>query len=292
MDISLNNRRILIADDDFNNVQVILTFLEGISDQVLYAPNGKVACSLARSEKPELIIMDWQMPVMDGLEAIRELKSDDDTKDMTIIVATGVMTTAENLKEALDAGAVDFLRKPFNPVEFKARTESALRIKHQHEVIKDMLEQEKKYVEQALEHKKRELTSMAVLDHQKNSMLNEMLEQINKLDRLTNHVYATDIKAIERQLKEQLDLGKSWDGFKIHFEETHDGFFEKLDQEFPGLSLNERKLCAYIKMGMGNFEISQMTGSSDAALRKAINRMKKKLELGPEDEVRKFLFDY
>ncbi len=288
----LKDITLLVADDDYTNVDIILTYLKGLTDDILYAPNGNIACELASKKQPHLILMDWQMPKMNGMEAIKVLQEQSDTKDIPIIVATGVMTTAENLQEALDAGAVDFLRKPFNPIEFKARVASALRIKQQHETIQEMLIQEKEYVQKELDHKERELTSMAVFDHQKNALLNSLLEQVGRLDRITNHVYATDIKSIEKQLKSQLDLGKSWDTFKVHFEEMHAGFFEKLDQSFEGLSLNERKLCAYIKMGMGNFEICQMTGSSDAALRKAINRLKKKMDLGAKDDIRNYLFNF
>ncbi|MEO9853718.1 MAG: response regulator [Reichenbachiella sp.] len=289
---NLKNISLLVADDDYSNVEVIMSYLKGQTDQVYYAPNGKVACDLAGKKRPDLIIMDWQMPEMTGIEAIRCLKSSPETEEIPIIVATGVMTSAENLKEALDEGAVDFLRKPFNPIEFTARVTSTLRIKRQHEIIKEMLIKEKDYAQEALEHKQRELSSIAVLDYQKTTLLKELLDQVERLDRITNYVYATDIKSIEKQLKAQLDLEKSWNTFKIHFEETHAGFFDKLDENFPELSLNDRKLCAYIKLGMGNFEISQMTGTSDDSLRKAINRLKKKMELGPKDDLRKFLFAF
>lgn len=289
---NLKNISLLVADDDYSNVEVIMSYLKDQTDQVYYAPNGKVAYELASKKKPDLIIMDWQMPEMTGIEAIKCLKSSEDTKEIPIIVATGVMTSAENLKEALNEGAVDFLRKPFNPIEFRARTESALRIKQQHEFIKEMLIKEKNYVQEALEHKQRELSSIAMLDYQKTTLLNELLGQVERLDRITNYVYATDIKSIEKQLKVQLDLEKSWSAFKVHFEEIHTGFFDRLDNDYLELSLNDRKLCAYIKMGMGNFEISQMTGISDDSLRKAINRLKKKMNLGPKDDLRKFLFAF
>jgi len=292
MDNALTNIKILVADDDYNNVDVIISFVSDHTDQVFYAPNGRIAYALAKKQLPDLILMDWQMPEVNGIEAIRMLKADEETKDIPIIVATGVMTTVENLQEALDSGAVDFLRKPFSPIEFRARSAATLRLKQQHETIKQLIEKEKVYIKDQLEHKERELSSMAVFDHQKNVLLKDLLQQVARLDRITQHVHATDIKAIEKQIVSHLDLDKSWNSFKHHFDEINPGFFAKLDKEFELLSLNDRKLCAYIKMGMGNFEITQMTGSSDDALRKAINRMKKKMELGPKDDIRKFLFDF
>ena len=288
----LNDIKILVADDDYGNVDVIISFVSEYTDQVFYAPNGRVAYELSKKKSPDLILMDWQMPEVNGIDAIKMLKADEATKDIPIIVATGVMTTVENLQEALDAGAVDFLRKPFSPIEFRARSAATLRLKQQHETIKHLLEKEKVFIQQQLEHKERELSSMAVFDHQKNVLLKDLLQQVSRLDRITNHVHATDIKSIEKQIVAHLDLDKSWNNFKHHFEEINPGFFGKLDKEYDSLSLNDRKLCAYIKMGMGNFEITQMTGSSDDALRKAINRMKKKMDLGPKDDLRKFLFEF
>ncbi|MDW3191121.1 MAG: response regulator [Cytophagales bacterium] len=292
MEDILKDIRLLVADDDYTNVEIILTYLEGITEHLHYASDGERACSLALKKTPDLIIMDWQMPKMDGIEAIKVLQSQEATSVIPIIVATGVMTSSENLQKALDAGAVDFLRKPFNPIEFKARVSSALRIRNQHQTIQQMLVKEKAYIQSNLEHKERELTSMAILDHQKNALLNSLLNQVSRLDRITSHVHATEIKSIEKDIRSQLDLSKSWETFKVHFEEMHQGFFEKLDKQFEGLSLNERKLCAYIKMGLGNYEISQMTTSSDDAVRKAINRLKKKLNLGPKEDIRNFLFGF
>ena len=274
--------RILVADDDYRNVETILAIIDNSVDEVFYAPNGKHAIEITLEEKPDIIIMDWEMPIMNGIETIKEIKQNEDISEIPIIVATGVNVEDSNLKEALDAGAVDFLKKPFSKIEFEARMKSAIRIQTQHDTIQQMLKD-------SIDHKQRELTSMATLDYQKNTLLNQLLNQVERLDRLTNFVYATDIKNIQKQLKSHLDLDRSWDGFKTHFEEVHSGFFEKLDATFDSLSLNDRKLCAYIKMGMGNFEISQMTGSSDAAIRKSINRLKKKMNLGPEDDLRDFL---
>ena len=285
MNEHFNHIRILVADDDYSNVEIVLSVIDEFIEEVYYAPNGQVAVDLAKQEQPDVIIMDWEMPEMNGIEAIRQLKRIEDLKAIPILVATGVKTTDQNLTEALEAGAVDFLRKPFSPIEFKARVASAIRVHRQHETILQLLKD-------SMEQKTRELTSMATLDFQKSALLNELLEQVGRLDRITNFVYATDIKDIQKQLKSQLDLDKSWDSFKIHFEETHTGFFEKLDRTFDSLSLNERKLCSYIKMGMGNFEICQMTGSTDSTLRKAINRLKKKLDLGARDDIRKFMFDF
>ena len=67
--------------------------------------------------------MDWQMPVMDGIEATKQLKLNDTTKDIPVIISTGIMIDSSDLSAALIVGAVDYLRKPFDEIELIARVE-------------------------------------------------------------------------------------------------------------------------------------------------------------------------
>lgn len=283
---------ILVADDDPNNVEVILQFLEEKPDEVIYAPNGEKAIELARTENPDLIIMDWEMPVMDGIEAIKHLQADPETKDIPVIMATGVMTESRNLETALNAGAIDFIRKPFDRIEFSARVRSILRIKEQNERIKELLVSEKNLMSQTLEHKERELTAMAMYDHQKSELLHKLLEEVKRLDSITNQIYTLEIKEIRKQISSYNDLEKSWNKFKIHFEDVHPGFFDKLGQIHEQLSPNERRVCAYLKIGLDNSEIARLTNVAGSSVRKALNRLKKKLELGPSDDLRNFILHF
>ena len=78
---------------------------------------------------PDLIITDWFMLQMNGLEFIKKIKSNPETKDILIMVATGVMTAANDMKVAMEAGATDFIRKPIDEIELLARTNSMMQIK-------------------------------------------------------------------------------------------------------------------------------------------------------------------
>lgn len=121
-------KKILIIDDQPENLEAIADcFSEYKLDyKVFKAPNGKIAYKLAVSRLPDLIITDWDMPEMNGIELIKELKSNVITRDIPVIMCTGVMTTSENLKTAIDAGAVDFIRKPIDKIELIARAHSML----------------------------------------------------------------------------------------------------------------------------------------------------------------------
>lgn len=131
---------LLIVDDEPDNLHGMYQALGAISNQhnIIKATNGQVALKLAKKHLPDLIITDWEMPEMDGIELIRELKAHRYTQDIPVIMATGVMTSSENLQTALDAGAIDYVRKPIDPVELRARMGSVLRLSESFREIKKL----------------------------------------------------------------------------------------------------------------------------------------------------------
>lgn len=135
----MNKDRILVVDDDPHNLRVIVGYLKEYRDiyQVLQATNGKIACQVAKKVLPDLIIMDWEMPVMNGIEAIKELKNDEQTKNIPVIMATA-LTASEKLQEALETGAVDYIRKPVEKVELIARIDSILKLSKSYKEIKEI----------------------------------------------------------------------------------------------------------------------------------------------------------
>ncbi len=297
------NKKILVVDDDPSNLEVILDFVAGTNQEIIYAPNANTGLELVKSECPDLVIMDWEMPVMNGIEAIRLLKADPETEEIPVIVATGVMTQSRDLSQALEVGAVDFLRKPFDPVEFRARLSATLRLSESYREIKrkneeiskqrdqiiELSTREKQLLEQQLEGKERELSSSALFDFQKNELLNNLLKELERLDIVTNRMYAPDIKKISRQIKGASDLDKSWNNFKLHFDEVHPHFFDIVNKKFPGLTNNEQRTCAYLRIGLGNKEIALLTNVESGSVRKALTRLKKKLGLPPEQDLREYV---
>jgi signal transduction histidine kinase len=142
---------ILVADDFPENVQIIADALKdtSITHKIIRAPNGKVLCDLALKRVPDLIITDWEMPEMDGIEAIQHLKKNDITKDIPVIMCTGIMVTSQSLKYALDSGAVDYIRKPIDSIELQARVYSMLKLADSYQTIKEQnttLEQQKEEI--------------------------------------------------------------------------------------------------------------------------------------------------
>jgi CheY-like chemotaxis protein len=110
---------ILLAEDNKANVQTIGDYLEDKGYAMHYATNGLVALKTAREIRPALILMDIQMPVMDGLAAIREIRADAAIKDIPIVALTALVMPGDR-ERCLAAGATDYMSKPVSLKELVA----------------------------------------------------------------------------------------------------------------------------------------------------------------------------
>lgn len=131
-----------MAADDNNSVLLFVSAVLSTLDQkpeIVTATNGEEALRIAIERTPHVIIMDWEMPVMDGLTAVRQLKATPETAEIPIVMLTGVAGDGdeEMVRMALDAGAMDYVTKPVGPTELIARVESALRISLSTRALRD-----------------------------------------------------------------------------------------------------------------------------------------------------------
>lgn len=129
---------ILVVDDERTNREVIVNHLKtaGKDYKFLVANDGQNGLAIAEVKIPDMIITDWDMPNMNGIEFIRRLKLLESTRDIPIIMATGVMTSSEHLDLALSVGASDFVRKPVDKIELLARTNAILALSDSFKTIK------------------------------------------------------------------------------------------------------------------------------------------------------------
>jgi len=132
---------ILVADDERSNLEIILNhFVESDEDYtVIAAPNGEIACKLAVTRQPDLILMDWNMPVMSGMEAIDKLKSDPATQNIPVLMVSA-RSSADDFQQALNKGAMDYIRKPVDSIELLARVKTALRLYDNYKEIERLKE--------------------------------------------------------------------------------------------------------------------------------------------------------
>jgi len=132
-----NTYKILAVDDNPTNLRVISQLLKELGVEILKAENGFEALEIAVKEQPMLILLDIMMPEMDGYEVCKRLKTDKETKDIPVMFITAKFDS-ENVVFAFEAGAVDYVVKPFNPAELIARVRTHLDLKIYQEQLKKM----------------------------------------------------------------------------------------------------------------------------------------------------------
>jgi DNA-binding response OmpR family regulator len=120
-------KKILVIDDLPENVFLLQDRLENEGYEVITAYEGKSGLNKAISEQPDLILLDIMMPDITGLDVCKKLVSNEETSHIPIILVTAKIE-AEDIKEGLEAGAFDYIKKPFNRIELLARVKSALKL--------------------------------------------------------------------------------------------------------------------------------------------------------------------
>ena len=126
--------RILVVDDVPENVRLLEAVLTPRGYDVLTASDGLAALELVESEQPDLILLDVMMPGLDGYAVCTRLRADEETAVLPVIMVTS--SIGQEKTKAIQAGADDFIPKPFNHDELLTRVRSLLRIKRYHDTIK------------------------------------------------------------------------------------------------------------------------------------------------------------
>lgn len=267
---------ILVIDDESSNVSYITDILEKQNYELLAAFNGKMGFEIAVNKLPDLILMDWDMPVMNGLDSLRLLKKNDSTKQIPVIMISGIMTTTKNLSVAMEAGAIDYIRKPIDEIELIARTRSMLMLLG--------------YYKETLNLKSRELMSFALKDLRNiefvgkiQESLKILIEQNIHIDKIKNEL-GTIVAKISSELK-----SISWNQFETRFKEVNPRFFEQLSSSHPNLSPAEIKLCAFLKLNFSTKEIAALTSLSADGIKTSRARLRKKLNIVSEDNLVAYL---
>jgi len=134
------NFTILLVDDSAFNLKVLADTVEECGYKPVLATNGKQAFEFINIEKPDLILLDVMMPEVDGFQLCIQLKENPGLKDIPIIFLTAKSKT-EDIVKGFEVGGVDYITKPFNVVELRARMSTHLEAKISHDEIKRCNEQ-------------------------------------------------------------------------------------------------------------------------------------------------------
>lgn len=130
---------ILVVDDTETNIDILIELLSDYN--VAVALNGERAIKIANKKNIDLILLDIMMPVMDGYETCKRLKSNDKTKDIPIIFITAKVDE-KSIENGYDIGGIDYITKPFKPRELIARVKTQLKLKSLIDNLEKRVEEE------------------------------------------------------------------------------------------------------------------------------------------------------
>lgn len=135
--------KILIADDNEPNCELLDAYLDEVDCEVEMAVDGQDALAKVVSFQPDLILLDVMMPKLSGFEVCRKLKDDPETRSIMILMVTALNELGD-IERAVEAGTDDFLSKPVNKIELVKRVQNMLKLKD----IRDENERLRLYIEQ------------------------------------------------------------------------------------------------------------------------------------------------
>jgi DNA-binding response OmpR family regulator len=122
-----NNRPLVLVADDEEDILVLVSFrLDRAGCEVLTAANGEEALNLIREHRPDIAVLDVRMPKLTGIEVLRHVRSDAEVGDTPVILlSAGVQE--DSISQGLEAGANEYMKKPFSPDDLAARIEALVR---------------------------------------------------------------------------------------------------------------------------------------------------------------------
>ena len=143
LSVSAEKPRILIADDNEPNVELLEAYLNGLEVETAIAVDGQDTLEKVAAFKPDLILLDIMMPKLSGFEVCKQVKSNPATQGIMVLMVTALNELGD-IERAVDAGTDDFLSKPVNKMELLIRVENMLKLRS----VTDEVERLRRYIEE------------------------------------------------------------------------------------------------------------------------------------------------
>ncbi len=236
--------KVLIVDDDKENVDLIAYFLKPQNYQIITAHDGVEALRLVESENPDIILLDIKLPKMDGFQVCERIKKNHYSRFIPIIMITALKDLKSKI-QSLEAGADDFISKPFENIELLTRVKSLLRIKKYHD---------------ELERKNKEL-------EEKNKALMRMDQFKEELNHLIVHDMKNPIFVIQGNLQ-MLTMGM--DDSMAHLKK----YVSRIDRSTQNLLRMVMNLIDITKIESGSMSLKLELASLNDVLEKSIQKLK------------------
>jgi DNA-binding response OmpR family regulator len=274
----MSRHHILIVDDNPYSVSLVSVVLsKNMECELSVAFDGASAIKKAQEVVPDLILMDWQMPGIDGIRTIELLKGDERTSQIPVIMIT-CLSEKSDLEKAFNTGVVDYIRKPFEAIELMARVKSVL--------------QTNDYHKQMIEAQKREVAAVSLRNIQNEEFRHKYISELKQVKNLLKSDPDAVLPYLDRIINElNQDFSESsWNQFESRIKDTDQEFYRNLAVKHPNLTPAEIKLCFFLRLNLSTKEIAGMTFQTYDSVRIARTRLRKKMNLTSDDNLVGYLF--
>ncbi|MBU1369683.1 MAG: response regulator [Bacteroidetes bacterium] len=270
--------KILIVDDVIDNLKAMSAIIEANHPgyKIFQANSGESALNALKYVTPDIILSDWEMPDMTGIELIRQIKTDAATCHIPAIIVSGVMIRPQDLKTAIEAGAVDYIRKPINAVEMLSRMHAALTITEKHQQL--IKEKESKILENIL------------FANDVNAFLKKTIKKTDKLlDELDpeSTLFST-AQEIKQGIHQKMQTS-GWRKYTKAYNKLHPEFTKRLLRKHPDLTPGEIELCEMTRLGLSTKEVSDLLFITPQSLFVGRSRLRKKLNITSVQNLQTYL---
>lgn len=317
----MNLPKILIVDDRQFDRILYKEYLGDENYSFTELDDGENILETISSNLPDLILLDWQMPRVSGLEALKMIKKNQAFKKIPVIIITG-LEDEKVLEEAFDFGSIDFLNKPVTRIELNARVLNAISLqdairtlasqKEELYSLNTIIKNQKEELEKSLEIKTQRMENDRTnfesnIDLKNKKLLSKELDTtklINDIKSIKSLIQSCHqdlklendeskvlrkLKTIERDIDHLEIHDNGLEDFKETFESIDPNFYRNLSSINPRLTPNDLKNCAYIKMNLDNYEVAKILNVELKSLQMTRYRLKKKLNLDENTQLREFI---
>lgn len=208
------------------------------------------------------------------------------TIDRSKSVRNSVLTVAFFSLVLLVLSVLSYRRTKKANVQLSQQAEE---LQKKNQALATLHEKEQALLKDNMEEKERRMVAITMTEHEKHGVLKKIDERLQVLTKKSDEVDSAELRGIRNLIKTNLDIDSSWDSFVHQFDQVNPTFFAKLRELYPDITTNDLKTCAYIKVGMDNKGIAQVTNASPNTIKSRIHRLKKKMNLNPDDNIRDIL---
>lgn len=269
------NKNILIVDVDQDLISINRKMLKQINKNytVFTADSSHKAFEIAKELRPDIIITDWDMPEISGRDFMKALKRNSRTKDIPVIMTSSMCITPKDLNRALNAGAVDYIHKPFIKVDLESRVNSALLLSQNY--MNALNIKKAKLTDSTLKLMKNKEFLINIQDN-----LKQLKDTICTLENCVNNMTSE----ISLHLKSE-----EWNHSEASFQSIHSGFNKEMLKRYPNLSPKELKLSSLLRLGKSSKDIASIFSISENSVKVSRSRLRKKIKLPEKENLQNFL---